>query len=308
MVQPVNRIRTSLLLSLVFATGIVAAHDSPEHVIEILTARMETVGERHDLLWRRATEHRALGDQAAAAKDLKRAIKLRRDYLPAMVDLSRVQVNQGRGREALRTIERAMGFVVDEASRAPLRMVKAEILADSGALAAALSECDRALAGSGGAELDWYLTRSQIQSRLGQYSEAAEGLRRGFELTGSAVLEVECIDAMIDAGQYQLALPKVETAIAETRWQSAWLVRRARIHLGQGQIAAGHQDLADAILEMNRRLNPAHPESGLLSERGLAYALLGDLELAKRDLANAKKSGADAATVRRLELALLSQR
>ena len=32
-----------------------------------------------------------------------------------------------------------------------------------------------ALAASGGAELDWYLTRSQIQSRLGQYSEAAEG-------------------------------------------------------------------------------------------------------------------------------------
>ena len=37
-----------------------SAHDSPEHVIEILTARMEAVGKRPDLLWRRATEYRAI--------------------------------------------------------------------------------------------------------------------------------------------------------------------------------------------------------------------------------------------------------
>jgi len=297
---------TSLLL-LVFTAGIAVAHDSPEHVIEMLTARMETVGERSDLLWRRATEHRALADHAAAAKDLKRAIKLRRDYLPALIDLSRVQLLQGQRRAALRTIERAMSFVPDEASRSPLRMIKAEIFAESGKMAAALSECDRALAGSGGAELDWYLTRSQIQCRLGRYAEAADGLQRGFELTGSAVLEVESIDARIDAGQYEKALPKVEAALADTRWQSSWLLRRARIRLGQGQIAAAHQDLAVAIVEMNRRLNPAHPEAGLLSERGFAYALLGDLSLAKRDLASARKGGADPASLRRLELTLLSQ-
>jgi tetratricopeptide (TPR) repeat protein len=187
-------------------------------------------------------------------------------------------------------------------------MIKAEIFADSGNLAAALGECDRALAGAGGAELDWYLTRSQIQCRLGQFAEAAEGLQRGFELTGSAVLEVESIDAMIDAAQYEAALVKVEAALAETRWQGSWLVRRARIRLGTGEVAAGHQDLAAAIVEMNRRLNPAHPESGLLSERGFAYALLGDLALAKRDLASAKRRGAEPVSLRRLELAIASQR
>lgn len=301
-------LRTSLLLLLLLAPGIVIGHDSPEHVIEILTARMETVGERPDLLWRRATEHRALADHSAAARDLKRAIKLQGDYLPALIDLSRVQLIQGRRNGALRTVERAMSFVTDEASRAPLRMIKAEIFADSGNLTAALGECDRALAGAGGAELDWYLTRSQIQSRLGRYAEAAEGLQRGFELTGSAVLEVESIDAMIDAGQYEEALIKVAAALAETRWRGSWLVRRARIRLGKGEVAAGHQDLAGAIVEMNRRLNPAHPESGLLAERGFAYALLGDLTLAKRDLASAKRRGAEPVSLRRLELALASQR
>ena len=306
--RPMFLLRAALLLSLLLSPAIIVAHDSPEHVIEILTARMETVGERPDLLWRRATEHRALADHAAAARDLKRAIKLRGDYLPALIDLSRVRLTQGRRSEALRTIERAMSLVSDEPSRAPLRMIKAEIFADSGNLAAALGECDRALAGAGVAELDWYLTRSQIQCRLGQFAEAAEGLQRGFELTGSAVLEVESIDAMIDAAQYEAALVKVEAAIAETRWQSSWLLRRARIRLGTGEVAAGHHDLAAAIVEMNRRLNPAHPESGLLSERGFAYALLGDLALAKRDLASAKRRGAEPVSLRRLELALASQR
>ena len=195
-----------------------------------------------------------------------------------------------------------------ESDRAPLRMVKAEVLAESSRFDEALRECDLALAGSSGGELDWFLTRSQIQCRLGRFNEAAAGLRRGFELTGSAVLEVECIDAMIDAGQFAEARGKVEAALNESRYRSSWLLRRARIHLGQGEMTEGHRDLADAIAEMNRRMSPTHPESGLLSERGFAYALLGDIGLAKRDLLAARKSGADAAMLRRLELALNAAR
>jgi tetratricopeptide (TPR) repeat protein len=300
--------RALLLLFALILPQSLPAHDSPEHVVEILTARMETVGERADLLWRRAAEYRALRDHTAAAKDLKRAIKLRSDYLPAYVDLSRVQMNLGHRRRALWTIERAMRLPQSEVGRAPLRMVKADVLSESGKLAEALGECDRALAEVAHGELDWYLTRSQIQCRLGRFNDAVEGLRRGFELTGSAVLEVECLDAMIDAGQFNEALQKVETGLSESRFRSSWLLRRARIRLGQGSIAGGHQDLAEAIVEMNRRLNPNHPESGLLSERGFAYALLGDVELARRDLQAAQHAGADAGMLRRLEVALAASR
>lgn len=301
-------IQISLLALTLMVSGRLSAHDSPEHVIEFLTARMEAVGERADLLWHRAVEYRALRNHTEAAKDLKRAIKLRSDYLPAYVDLSRVQLNLGQRRRALWTIDRAMRLPQSEAGRAPLRMVKADVLAESGKLAEALGECDRALAGAAQGELDWYLTRSQIQCRLGRFHEAVDGLRRGFELTGSAVLEVECLDAMIDAGQFTEALQKVEAGLSESRFQSSWLLRRARIRLGQGSIAGGHQDLADAIVEMNRRLNPKHPELGLLSERGFAYALLGDVELANRDLLAAQHAGADAAMLRRLEVALAASR
>lgn len=294
------------LLALV--TGFAGAHDSPEHVIQILTARMETVGERPDLLWRRATEHRVLGHLSAAATDLQRAIKLRRDYSAAWVDLGRVRLAQGRRREARRTVDRLLTSMPDDASRAPVRMLKAEILVASGDHAAALRECDRAIGAAGEVQLDWYLTRSQIQCELGRFADAAEGLRRGFERTGSAVLEVECLDAMIDAGQHEAAAGKVESELREVRWRGSWLLRRARIQFARGQVSTAQLDLGEAMLEFNRRINPAAPEPGLLAERGFASVLLGDTASARKDLVAARKAGADAPMLRRLELALRPSR
>lgn len=300
----INIVAIALLLTASF----LKAHDSPEHVIQILTARMETIGERPDLLWRRATEHRVLGNLSAAAFDLKRAIKLRRDYTAAWVDLGRVRLAQGRHREARRTLQRLMAMVPDEAARAPIRMLNAEILFASGDSAAALKECDRAIDAAGETQMDWYLTRSQIQSALGKFAEAADGLRRGFERTGSAVLEVECLDAMIDAGQNEAAAGRVESELREVRWRGSWLLRRARISLARGSISAAHRDLGEAIVEFNRRINPAAPEPGLLVERGFASVLLGDVKQAQSDLAAARKAGADAPMLRRLEFALRHSR
>ncbi|HYV30346.1 MAG TPA: hypothetical protein VEO53_04455, partial [Candidatus Binatia bacterium] len=93
--------------------------------------------------------------------------------------------------------------------------------------------------------------------------------------------------------------------LAETRWRSSWLIRRARVRLGCGEAAGGHADLLAAIGELNQRLLcGAHPDPGLLAERGLAFALLGDTSLAKRDLSAARKLGADRSALRPLELAL----
>jgi tetratricopeptide (TPR) repeat protein len=301
------------LVTLLFALAtvlppIAAGHDSPEHVVEMLTARMKVVGERADLLSRRATEYRALGNLSAAARDLHRAIKLQPDDLSALTDLSRVQLAQGHRRQALASTDRALKMVSDEPGRAPLRMIRAEIFSESGEPEKALVECDLALRHATSTELDWYLTRSQIQCRLGRFSEAVTGLKQGFELTGSAVLEVECIDAMIDAGRFREALAKIEPALSESRWQSSWLLRRARVRLGCGEISGAHADLLAAIRELNQRLRTPVPEAMLLADRGLAYALSGDVSMARRDLTAARKSGADAGTLRRLEVAVAARR
>jgi tetratricopeptide (TPR) repeat protein len=303
-----QRVATLLFALATVLPPMAAGHDSPEHVIEMLTARMETVGERADLLSRRATEYRALGNLSAAARDLNRAIKLQPDDLSALIDLSRVQLAQGRRRQALATTDRALKMVSDEPGRAPLRMIRAEIYGEGGESEKALAECDLALRYATGTELDWYLTRSQIQCHLRRFNEAVAGLKQGFELTGSAVLEVECIDALIDAGRFGEALEKIEPALADSRWQSSWLLRRARVRLGSGEISGAHADLLAAIRELNQRLQTPTPDAMLLADRGLAYALSGDVAMAKRDLTAAKKSGADAGTLRRLEVAVAAQR
>jgi tetratricopeptide (TPR) repeat protein len=301
------------LLLAAYAIGIgapqaVMAHDSPEHVIEMLTARMETTGPRADLYWRRATEHRALGQLNDAADDLKKAVKLKPEFLVAYADLSRVESAQGRHRRAIATANRAIKQVQNDTERASFWMLRAEIYCETGDFEKALADCDRALEARGTAEVDWYLTRSQIQCRLGRFADAARGLKRGFELTGSAVLDVESIDAMIDAGLYADALAKIEPVLAEARWQSAWLIRRGRVRLGTGNISDAHQDLLAAVQELSSRLQSKQPDFSLLADRGLAYALLGDATLARRDFGTAKGLGGDIWTLRRLEVALASQR
>src|SRR5262249_52888937 len=139
--------------------------------------------------------------------------------------------------------------------RAPLRMVRAEVRCETGDWRGALADCDAALTNASGlAEVDWYLTRSQIQLRLGLYREAVTGLREGLERTGSAVLEVECLDALIDGGFFAEAQEKVEPFLAESRWPSAWLIRRARVRLGLGDVTGGQTDLLAALKELNERL------------------------------------------------------
>jgi tetratricopeptide (TPR) repeat protein len=280
------------------------AHDSPEHVIEGLSAQIEAAGKRPDLLWRRATEYRALGDLQSAARDLRAALAVRDDFAAARQDLALLELAQGKTGDALRTIDRAFRSLTNAVALAPLRMVRAEILYARGQFEKALTECEAALQCATGSNLDWYLTRAQMQRRLGRFNDAAIGLKQAFEQTGSAVFEAEWIDAMIDAGQYAAALQRIEPQLAEARCQSSWLLRRARVRLSQGEITAAHHDLQKAITEISQRLGGLVPESSLLADRSLAYALLGDAVLAKRDLNAARKGGADETALRRIEAVL----
>ena len=188
--------RCSLLALALCLPSVAPAHDSPEHVIEALTARIDSVGKRPDLLWRRATEHRALGQLDAAARDLRDALAAKPDHIPALQDLARIELAQGKTRQALRTINRAFKVTKDEAGLAPLRMVRADVWCARGSFDRALTDCDEALRHAGTVEMDWYLTRAQIQRRLGRLDDAVAGLRQAFEQTGSAVLEAEWIAAL----------------------------------------------------------------------------------------------------------------
>lgn len=291
-------------------TDSVVAHDSPEHVVEVLTARIRSDGPRPELLWRRATEYRALGEPAMAEKDLKLALRRQRDFEQARIDLSRVQLALGKTNAALRTIRPSAGRSrLFGARKAPavspmVQIVHAEVLQAAGRTAEALAECNRALAADGFLNPEWYLIRCHLQYRLGEFRAAADGLAEGVRQTGNAVLEAEWIDALIDAGQLEEAGPRVAIHLEESRCRASWLIRRGRIGAARGLSAAAQADFLAAILELNSRLRLDRPDFSLLAERGLAYALLGDLQLARKDLASARARGADDWTLQRLERVL----
>ncbi|MBI3836860.1 MAG: hypothetical protein HY288_02850 [Planctomycetia bacterium] len=289
----------------IWLAQVVSAHDSPEHVIEHLTARMARQGRTAELLYRRACEYRALGKLSAAELDLAAALQLKVDYQTARLELSRVQLAEGKTAAALSTIDRAIDGTA-ATDRAPLWIVRSDIYLALKKTGDALADCQAACA-QRPLEVDWQLKRSGLQARLGRHDTRAAELKIAFEQTESGVLKIEWIEAMIDAGQMSAALEEIETELADCRFKSSWLLRRARARQGLGQSAAATDDLRAAIEELNRRIDPARPDGSLLGDRGLAYALWGDWKSTAENLTQARAAGADAWMLQRLETLLATR-
>jgi hypothetical protein len=285
---------------------LVSAHDSPEHVIEHLTARMARQGRTAELLYRRACEYRALGKLSAAEQDLAAALEIKGDDARARLDLSRVQLAEGKTAAALLTIEPAIKEAAADADRAPLWIVRSDIHLARKKIDDALADCQAACA-ERPLEVDWQLKRSGLQARLGRHEARAAELKIAYEQTESGVLKIEWIEAMIDAGQTLQALEEIETELADCRSKSSWLLRRARARQGLGQSAAAADDLRAAIEELDERIDPARPDGSLLGDRGLAYALRGDWKVAAKNLALARAAGADEWMLQRLETLLAAR-
>lgn len=279
-------------------------HDSPEHVIEALNFRIAREGKTAVLMYRRAVEYRALGKLDQSVEDLEIALEADRGYLPAHRELCLVRLAQGRNGAALAAINRALALTSGERARDPLYMIRAWVHAEGGRDAAALADCDRGLPQGAAGEVDDYLMRARLQARLGAWTRCQEGLKQGIKQTGSAVLEVELVEALIDQGRSREALARIEPELKEARWQSAWLLRRGRALLGMGQKKRAQEDLRAAIAEMDTRIRPHTPDLMLVAERGLAYALLGNQTKARRDLAQVQKGGINRWLTHRLEAAL----
>jgi len=272
------------------------AHDSPEHEVDALTLRIAKVGKTSSLLSRRALEYRALGQLDKAAADLAEAIVLDPKMPSTYVELARVQFAQEKLADACNSATLALQRMDDPGERGPVFLLRAQIQAARGNAVAALADCDQAERKD---DIDWYLVRSEVQAQLKQFDARTAGLQEGFERNGSIVLEIEWIEAMIDAGKYQQALARINQHLDRLRWRSSWLLRRARV------LKATHSDFRPdaqaALAELNQRINPGHPETMLLLDRATAYALLGDKPAASKDLAAAKKLGASELRCARVE-------
>lgn len=278
---------------LLFAFCVVAAsfaHDGPEHDIAELTEHIEKEGASADLLLQRAVEYQVIKDTAAAIKDLEQAQQLEPGSPAILRELGRAYFGTGKTNEALSTVTRGLATGVKGAERASLLMVRSEILRPRKEYEKALEDANEAIKEHPG-NVEWYLDRSQLQAILSRTKERVAGIRQGIEQTGSGLLQIELVDALIADGQHKPALEKIEAELASSRVQSSWLIRRAKVRLAQKQNDAAKADLEAAINELNSRMSGSAPDPSLLADRGLAYELLGDTDSAHKDYNRAKDKG-----------------
>lgn len=270
----------------------VLAHEGPEHEIEELSHRMALGGESADLLLERAIEYRTLGRWAEAAADLRRAARLAPTDPLLLRELAQAQLRGGRPDEAMGTLRQALRIPdLPGPERAAILMIRCEAHAIGRAWSRALSDCDEALRGDP-MLVAAYLERSALQRRLGRARERISGLEEGVRRTGAGVLEVERVEALLDAGQWTKALGWIQAEIESARLTGTWRIRRARALQGLGRRAEAEVDLRGAIAEIDRRMPTDRPEVALLLDRALAWELLGELGPARADYTAAAGSGA----------------
>jgi len=264
------------------AARTVTAHDSPEHEIEALSKKITANGATAELLARRATEWRALRKYDEASRDLENALLIKSNSIPLMLERASVELERGNVCAATGVIEYGLARA-QETEKAPLHMLMAEVLERGGLHKAALRECEKAMAGAE-PQLEWHLTRARLMCRLDRHAQAAASLKAAYEKTPNVVLEIEWIEAMIDAGQNAEALERVAHYTGRGRWRSAWLIRQARAELGLNRTEAAQASLTAALAELEQRINPARIDATLLADRAMARLLRGDRDSAAKDM------------------------
>lgn len=290
----------SILLIFCLTTLVVGAHESPEHSIKHLTEHIQ-IERSAGNLYQRAIAYRATGQMEKAATDLREAINLDPENLDYHLELCRVLLAQQKLSRALNYANRALKIAHTPPQRAVCHIMRAEAYHRSGRAKPALQSCQLAFKEVPKGEIEWFILRSETQLTLGHLEQRITDLKIGHLLHHSAVLKSHWIDALIDAGEFQTALPLVESELSERRLKSSWLIKRARILQGLERPDEAASDLAQAQSEIKARLNPARPDIFLLADQTRIHILKGNRNEAKKSLALLKKHRAPFWITSRLE-------
>jgi tetratricopeptide (TPR) repeat protein len=270
-----------------------AAHEGPEHEIEVISEKIKISGESAGLLADRAIEYRLLGKLAEAIKDLERAVVLEPESMVIHRALAHALYQNGKADDALATISRGLRGNADEpAEVAALRILRADILRSKKDYGKALEDANAAIVLHNG-NPEWYILRSDIQRLMKAHKERLAGIEAGIKATGAWILELERVEALIDAGNLDVALPIIESELQDSRIKSSWLIRRARVRQAQGKQDDAVEDLKSALAEIGTRLNPKTPDLPLLLDKARALEMLGDSRDALDAYKTARDKGAD---------------
>lgn len=286
--------------------GTLAADPGHEIRIDDLNKQITENPALPDLYFQRSINYREINRLADARADLEKCLTLQKGFLPADRELARIDELEGRRKEAIERLEKAVAAAPPEAAfHLPgCYSVLADLLLKSDRNDAALDAASKGIALTQELTIDLYLLRAEAQRRLGKHDERVRDLAGATERLKSFVLRIAWIEALIDAGRSAQVLPEIQKEIDTSRYKASWLIRRARVLLHDDKKQEAAADLEAALVEVESRIRPELPDLSLVCDRALIWALQGKRDEAAEALAEAKKRGADAWMTRVLESVL----
>lgn len=270
-----RRFLSVLLWSLLAGSQGARGHDSPSHRIEALTLRMEVEGPRADSLTDRGFEYNALGDWSSAVADFEAALKLSPHSWAALSGCAEACLQLGRWEQMSSLAREGISRRGSPAMQAPFYALLAQSLMKQQKWEQALEAWNGALK-SPNPEIDWYLGLSVTLDHLKEYGLQVKALAEARKRNPSVVLYRTWLLALVNAGQFELALTEVNRELEDARWKSSWFLLRARIYQGLKNKDAQVHDAKAALEEILLRLNPQRPDPQLVMERNQALTLLGN--------------------------------
>jgi tetratricopeptide (TPR) repeat protein len=273
-------------------------HESPQHVIEALSERIKTHGPTARLLMARAYEYQSAGDTGAAAADFNAVLLANPGSSAALAGLAEIFLQENKVREAALVARR--GIALNDVNRERFHALLARSHARQASWAEALESWRRALESSQ-PEIAWFLGEAECLFRLSRHAEQVLALEKAIARNPSVVLHRAWIHALVDAGFLDEASQPIERGLVESRWQSSWLLLRARVHERNGRKLEQQADAEAALRELRLRLNATDSDPQLAADVAHALAILARREEALVQLEEARRLGASEATLARLD-------
>lgn len=281
--------RPILLAGLLFPM-VACAHHNVEDTIKELSQKISK-SPTPELYFKRAIEYRALRKSKECESDLRAALQMEPAHHSSKMALARLLMTKVKYDEARTLAQELVKSASIQNRQIEARFLSAELAYARGDAAAALQLCEEIQKKFPTHDETIDLFHGYLLIKEGRPSEAAKLLRQSHRRTRGVVLRNSWIDAALLAREIEDAWPVIQKELAESRFKAAWLIRRARVAQLQGETGQMTKDLDLALAELQRRIKPERPDLTLVSDRGLAQAMKGNKELAKKDLSLLRKSG-----------------
>ena len=269
------------LLSAILVAGQLNAHDSPHNAIDKLSHQIESSPTNAELYYARAIEYKSLGKTSNAAADFRKVLRIDPSNLNSIIALAQLLTVQSKPDESLQLLDSSFKETISDEGKARLLKTKSDIYFTTKQYKCSYDSITEALTLVAKPSDDWYLQQAITNLQLGELNRRHQQLAIGFKKSASELLHYSWIDAKLDAGEGEDVKKMILKYRAESRFLSTWNIRLAQT-LPQ-EAAERKQVLAEAIIEMNQRLNMNRPDVTLLMDRCLAYHLQGDLKRSKQD-------------------------